>query len=168
MANYPTDGTIDVNLAQNGSTLTAMDGQPLLAEVQCNTGRFVKVSSATTISAYAAVKIDDDGVIAALTTALSGAEPTRVGVCQTDFNSTTLKYGWVWIGSGGGVGSGIKVTVAASCAADVKIGTTITAGTLDDSYTDLVQGLKIVTADGGSGSSIECYAAGEICTNAQD
>lgn len=166
MANYVIDGTCDVNLAQTSTSLTGLDGQPLLTEVQANTGRFVKVKASAAVAQYDCVKIDDDGTIAGLTTAVSGSEPTRCGVAQVAFASAD--YGWVWIGSGGGSGSGIKVTVAANCAADVKIGTTTTAGTLDDSYTDLVQGIKIISSDGGSGSSIECYAAGEICTNCQD
>lgn len=150
------------------TTSTSLGSQPLLTEVPANTGRFVKVKASSAIAQYDCVKIDDDGQAAPLDTTISGAEPTRCGVAQVAIASAS--YGWVWIGSGGGSGSGIKVTVAASCLKDVKLYTTAVAGTLDDdnTATDLIQGLKICTDDGGSGSSIECYAADEIKTNCQD
>ena len=114
-----------------------------------------------------AVKVDNDGQAAALTTAISGSEPTDVGVAQVAFADN--EYGWVWQGPGGGVGSGIKVNVLTLCATDVKLYTTATAGKLDDTATDLIQGLTIVaTNSGGSTAAVECFASQKLSTNAQD
>lgn len=129
-------------------------------------GTWVYGQAQGAIAAYDAVKIDNDGQLIPLTTAISGSEPTAVGVAQVALADN--EYGWVWAGEGGGSGSGIKVTVLASAAAGAKLYTTTTAGSLDDTATDLVQGLTILSTDGGSGSSIECYSPIRLVTNCQD
>lgn len=135
-------------------------------QVLTDQGFFVYGQANGALTVYDAAKVDDDGQLAALTTAISGAEPTAVGIAQVAFADN--EYGWVWRGCGGGSGSGIKVNVLASCAADVKIYTTATAGALDDTATDLIQGLKLVSANGGSTAAVECFAATLLCTNSQD
>lgn len=114
-----------------------------------------------------AVKVDNDGQAAGLTSAISGSEPTDVGIAQVAFADN--EYGWVWQGPGGGVSSGIKVNVLTLCATDVKLYTTGTPGKLDDTATDLIQGLTIVaTNSGGSTAAVECFASQKLSTNAQD
>lgn len=129
-------------------------------------GSWVYVQANGTIAQYDAVKVDHDFQAAALTTTISGSEPTDVAVAQIAFADN--EYGWVWEGPGGGTGLGIKVNVLASCATDVKIYTTATAGKLDDTATDLVQGLMITATNGGSTAAVECYATNKMVTNAQD
>lgn len=150
----------------NYKVTSTTQGFSLLDTTLEREGWFVYGQANGAIAAYAVVKIDDDGQVAELTTAISGAEPTRVGAAQVAYADD--EYGWFFVGPGGGLGKGIKAKVAASCAADVKIGTTATAGVIDDTYTDLVQGVKAVTADGGAGSAVEIYATLPMVTNGQD
>lgn len=147
-------------------TSTVLKDAKLLDLAAHRDGKFVFVQANGAIDQYAAVKIDNDGQASMLTTAISGTEPTAVGVAQVAFADN--EYGWVWVGEGGGSGKGIKVKVAASCATDVKLYTTATAGVLDDTATDLIQGLTIVSTDGGAGSAIECYSPCRLFTNCQD
>lgn len=143
------------------------DQKNRLGAVGQNTeGTWVYGQAQGAIAQYDAVKVDNDGQLIPLTTAVSASEPTAVGVAQVALADN--EYGWVWVGEGGGSGSGIKVNVLASCAAGAKLYTTTTAGSLDDSATDLVQGLTILTADGGSGSAIECFSPIRLVTNCQD
>ncbi len=126
-------------------------------------GEWVYGQANGAISQYSVVKIDNDGQLSQLTTAISGDEPTRVGIAQVALADN--EYGWVWVGCGGGSGSGIKVTALANCAVDVKLYTTTTAGSIDDTATDLIVGLTIVTAPGGSAAAVECYAPTYLYTN---
>lgn len=143
-------------------------GFSLLSTSRQKSGLWVFVKASGTVAQYGAVKIDNDGTAAALTTTLSGSEPTMVGVAQLALVAND--YAWVWVGEGGGTGFGIKVLVAASCATDVKLYTTATAGVLDDanSSVDLIQGLTIVTANGGTQAAVECFSPLRLATNCQD
>lgn len=129
-------------------------------------GEFVYVKASGTIAAYDVVKIDNDGTAAALTTAISAAEPTRVGIAQVALSAN--QYGWVFV-RGGGDGKGIKVNALTLCAADAKLYTTATAGAVDDTATDLIQGLVLVDANPSGGTvATECYAVTYLVTNCQD
>ena len=126
--------------------------------------KYVQANGAITI--YAVVKVDNDGQATALTTAISGVEPTQVGIAQVAFADND--YGWVFVGPGAGTGSGIKVNNLVACAADVKL-YTATAGNVDDTATDLIAGLTLVTANvSGGTTSTECFAATTLATNCQD
>lgn len=128
-------------------------------------GMFQYVQANGAIAVYDAVKVDDDGQAAALTTTISGAEPTAVGLAQVALADN--EYGWVFRGMGGGSGKGIKANLAANCAADVKLYTTATAGVLDDTATDLIENVKAVAAV-TSAAAAEVYAVGLMTTNCQD
>lgn len=124
-----------------------------------NAWQYVQCNSSTAVAVYDAVKVDDDFTIASLTTTISGSEPTAVGVAQIAF--ATSEYGWVLrMGKG-------TVNAAASCAQDVKLYTTGTAGVVDDSATDLISGLKIITTI-TSAAATPFYATEFMCTNNQD
>lgn len=141
-------------------TYTDLKNAKLLDRASHRLGKFVFVQANGAIDQYAAVRIDDDGQATMLTYAVggSGAKPSMVGVAQVA--AADNAYLWVWVGEGGGLGSGIRVKVAASCAAEVKLYTTATAGVLDDASASqsIIAGLSIVVADGGLGSAIECFA----------
>lgn len=129
------------------------------------TFRYVQANGA--IAVYDAVKVDDDGQAALLTTAVSGTEPTLVGFAQVAFADNA--YGWVFIGEGGGSGKGIKVNALTLCAADVKLYTTATGGSIDDTATDLIQGVKLVSTNAAGGTvATEVYAISRMITNSQD
>jgi len=130
-------------------------------------GLFQYVQANGAITAYDAVKVDNDGQANALTTAISGAEPTAVGAAQVAFADN--EYGWVFRGFGGGSGKGIKINVLTLCATDVKLYTTATAGALDDTATDLVQNVMLVSTNAAGGTvATEVYAFGMMTTNCQD
>lgn len=154
---YGLSGRLGVDLDQTSTTQVF----PLGTQEQSNTGatlEYVRASAA--VAQYAVVKIDDDNRIAELTTAISGSEPTRVGVAQVAFASGD--YGWV-------VRKGAcTVLTNAAVAADVKCYTTATAGKIDDDATgsDTIQGLKLTSA-AGSATSATAFAAEFMTTNAE-
>jgi hypothetical protein len=157
-------------VGQNPTNTSTTPEQKIGSISQFENGRYMYVKASAAVAQYACVKIDDDYTIAELTTAISGAEPTKVGVAQVSFAApvvvngvTVYTHGWVFIGPGS-----CSVLVAASCVADVKIGTTTTAGVIDDTYTDLVQGIKLTTNNGGAQAATAAYAACELSTNQQD
>lgn len=140
---------------------TAQFGLGDKIEKDGSTWRYVQANGA--IAQYDCVWIDDDWQASPITYALTGsnAYPSKAGVAQFAF--TDNQYGWVWT-SGGGTGSGIKVSCLTLCAADVKLYTTATAGTLDDTSSSqaLLQGLKIVSTVGGATAATECASCQEI------
>ena len=116
------------------------------------------------IAQYNAVGMDADFEAADLTTTTSGARPTRVGIAQVAFADN--EYGWVPIGPFP-ESAGFKVNGAASCAANVKLYTTGTDGVVDDTATDLIEGLVLTETLVGAGSAT-CEAVKRLCTNCQD
>lgn len=130
-------------------------------------GSWVYVQANGAIAINDAVKVDKDFQASKLTTAVSGAEPTDVGIAQVAFAND--EYGWVFEGPGGGDGSGIKVNALTLCATDVKLYTTATDGAVDDTATDLIQGLMLCSTNATGGTvATECYATQKLVTNCQD
>lgn len=116
---------------------------------------YVKASAA--VAQYALVTISNALIplAAEATTTSIAAAPQKLGIAQVAFASAD--FGWVWRGPGGGVGRGIKCKLAASCALDVLLCTTATAGVVDDAIVDesVVAGLK-------STATITTAAAAEV------
>jgi hypothetical protein len=130
-------------------------------------GLFVYGQANGALTQYDAVKVDNDGQIVQLTTTVSGAEPTAAGATQQSGFSDNY-YGWVWRGLGGGSGLGIKVNALTLCATDVKLYTTATAGAIDDSATDCIQGLTLVSTNAAGGTvATECYSSIPCATNSE-
>lgn len=123
-----------------------------------NTYEYVHANGA--IAAYAACAIDKDGEATELTTAISAARPTSVGVAQVAFADNA--YGWLVR-----MGRNFSVKGAASDVADTKQYTTATAGVVDDAATDLIQGLTITATLTGAGT-VAAHAVTLMCTNCQD
>lgn len=157
MAQHSLDGCIGVDLDATGTSQVFALG---FRQCASDNAIYEYVRADEALAQYAAVKVDDDYECSELTTAISGAEPTRVAVPQVAFADT--EYGYAVV-----CGSG-SVLAAASCAADVKLYTTTTAGVLDDTATDLVQGVKLTATNGGSQAAVAFFAAQEMVTNAQD
>lgn len=106
------------------------------------------------------MKIDNDWTAVEITTAISGDEPTKIGVAQNAIASGERGY-VVTRGPG-------SVLAAASAAADVKVGTTTTAGVIDDTYGDLISGMTLTATNGGSQAATAFFATKEMETNGQD
>jgi hypothetical protein len=122
-----------------------------------NVYKYVKASG--TVAASDAVLIEDDFTVAALTTTNAGSAPTWVGIAQAAM--TANQFGWVLISGTG------TVNVLASCATDVKLYTTATAGALDDTATTLVSGIKISATNGGATAAVACFIATRAGCNMQ-
>lgn len=120
--------------------------------------RYIEADAA--LAAYAATAAEEDFGCAELTTTISGAEPNKVLIPQVAVASGS--FGW---GLETGLGS---VLALASCVEDVKLYTTATAGAIDDTATDLIQGLRLTATNGGSTAATACLATTLMVTNAQD
>lgn len=113
---------------------------------------YVYCSFAAAEGQYEAVGINEDFAAESLTTTLAGAVPMAVGVVQVA--TSAASYAWVLIR---GIG---RVLVAASCAKDVVLYTTATAGVLDDASTTKVVGIRVdttVTSAADSPCSLVTY-----------
>lgn len=110
------------------------------------------------LAAGATVAIREDYGAVELTTTVSGSVPTSVGVPQVAIAND--KYGWAVR-----KGSGFQVLAAASCAADVTLYTTATAGVVDDAATDKISGLRLDATNGGSQALVSASAATFMGTN---
>lgn len=101
----------------------------------------------------------DDFTVENLNTANSGDRPARVV-----WNAVaTVSGDYHWAVSHGGA---FEVKVLASCAADVKLYTTTTAGSMDDTATDLVEGVRLIETATGAGA-YTATATGPCSVNTQ-
>ncbi len=126
-----------------GTVVTAKDNQ-----------EWMKVHAATVITQFDAVGIDENYEASALTKAMAD-DGWAVGFAQVAFADND--FGWVAI-----KGSNINVRVAASCAADVSLYTTSTAGVLDDTSASqtLITGIVMPTLNAtASATNVEVNAA---------
>lgn len=116
------------------------------------------------VSQYAVCQYIETGQADGLTTGdAGGTVPAKVVVPQVEV--THGSYAWA-------VSKGISFSVLAkaNCAADVKLYTTSTKGAVDDDATgtDLVEGLRLNAANGGSTAAVNASAANGMQVNAQD
>ena len=156
---YSISGILGVDLDAESSTQlyplgTVVCGTASTSDLLSAEYMYVRADEA--ITQYQFVKIDDDYECAPLTTTISGAEPTHVGCAQIAF--TANYYGWVAIS---GTFTGL---ISASCAADVKLKTSATAGYIDDAGGDFVNNVKLNTTITAAAAST-CYAVARMTTN---
>ena len=137
------DGTIGVNLGATPSTTSEFT---LGASHTGTDGtKWLYVKSAGAISQYDYVTVDEDMV--ATQGAKAGVDDGHiVAFAQVAFSAAD-EYGWVAL-----AGTGISTNVLGSCAADVALYTSGTAGALDDSSTSQtkIDGVVLVTANASS------------------
>lgn len=156
---YATSGQLGVNLTQLvagtgtnsdrgnqfavGTRVTATDGS-----------EWVYVHAGAAITRYSWVAIDEnfEAVMGTKTLADAGH---NVGFAQVAFSDND--FGWVCVNAPGNQ----SVRVLASCAADVQLYTSATAGALDDTSASqtLIRGVVLVTAATNTASTRECIAA---------
>jgi acetylglutamate kinase len=149
---YVTDGKIGIDLT--ATPANANPGEVLGVKVSTeDAGTFMYVHASGAITQYDAVGIDENYEAAALTKAIAD-DGHMIGFAQVAFDDND--YGWVCVN-----GSNINVRVAASCAADVSLYTTSTAGVLDDTSASQtkIQGITAVAANAtASGTNTEVIA----------
>ena len=127
-------------------------------------GVFVYGQASGAVTQYQIASMPEDFDCAALTTTISGDKPSTVGIAMATLADN--EFGWFAVGPFG-TDSGVSVSALASCAADVKVYTTATAGSIDDTATDLIEGLALSTANGGSTANVACYATQRLVVNSQ-
>lgn len=129
--------------------ITAGKGHALGSRYRTPTAEYVFVKASSAIAQYDVVTYDETSntTVAPLGTA-NDARGDRVGVAPVAIASGS--YGWLQIW---GV---TTMNVLASCAANVRLNTTGTAGSLDDDGTAgsfQVEGIYLTTARGGTNGS---------------
>lgn len=116
------------------------------------------------VTQYQICSVPEDRDCAPLTTTISGDKPQTVGIAMATLADN--QYGWFAVGPFP-TSAAVKVSALASCAANVKVYTTATAGSVDDTATDLIEGLALDTANGGSTADVLCYATQRLVVNSQ-
>lgn len=157
---FVNDGTAGIDLALAEDTVGAW---PLLTMKPASDGNIyqrVRANGALSVGSW--VKVNDDGDATPVTTTITGTEPTAIGVSQIAASDNQ----YLWVVRGGGTFTGLTEDTVA---ANAKVYTTGTAGTVDDdaSGTDLIQGVTVITARTGAGTT-DFFAAGLMVANGQD
>lgn len=154
---YVTDGTLGINLAET-TTGTTTDGAnakfTLGKRVTATDGSvWVYVQAGAAITSAYCVAIDENFQAVHVTTALAAAGHS-IGFAQNAFADND--FGWVCVHAPGN----INIRLAASCAADVQLYTTSTAGVLDDTSASvtLIRGVVAVVAASNTASTREGIA----------
>lgn len=152
--------------------LSSSDGTTAQAQL----GQMINVKGAVymyfiadgAIAAYAACTVQNDYDAEEATTTTSGAKPTLV--CIPQFAVADNEYFWAPIGPFRLREDGsttFKVLAALNCADSVKLYTTATDGTVDDTATDLIAGL-FLTETITTAEAADCMACQMLVTNCQD
>lgn len=147
---YLTDGKIGVDLTKlyTGTTTDGEDAPFTLGERHSGSdnSEWVFVQAGGAITQYDCVTIDENyQAVAAATTATVAGH--MVGFAQVAF--TDNQFGWVALN-----GSNITCRIAGSCAADVQLYLSGTAGVLDDTSTGvLIRGVTAVTTNSTTAAS---------------
>jgi|688.fasta_scaffold02764_18 hypothetical protein len=130
-----------------------------------NVWKYVQADGA--IAQYAIVGLEATNEAVELTSTISGARPTAVGLAQFAFADN--QYGWVLVGpfSVDETGTAFKVLTSAASAVDVIMYTSATAGKVDDGdgSGDKIAGL-VLTESGSSGAgTFKCQSVCRMTTN---
>lgn len=146
---YAIDGTVGVDLSKQVAGNTSDDNNewPLGHTVKAGDGQeWVYVQANGAITQYDCVALDENYQAAAITSTLAKAG-YGIGFAQAAFDDDD--FGWVATR-----GSNITVRVAGSCAADVQLYTSGTAGVLDDTSTGtLIRGVVAITTNSTTAAS---------------
>lgn len=154
---YVTDGKVGIDLTATtaGTTTNGENAVYTLGtRVTASDGSvWVYVQAGAAITQYSWVAIDENFQAVMGTKALADAGH-QVGFAQVAFSDND--FGWVCVHGPGN----ITVRVLASCAADVQLYTTGTAGALDDTSASqtLLRGVVLVTAATNTASTREAIA----------
>jgi hypothetical protein len=148
VSKYTVDGSI-VDLDATSETIEYALG----TTVKGNTNtEWVYVQASGAIAQFDVVGIDENYQAAKITKAMAD-DGFNVGFAQVAF--TDDYYGWVALR-----GTDIGMNVLASCASDVALYTSGTAGSLDDTSTSQtkIDGVVAVTSIGSAATSVEVIA----------
>lgn len=141
-----TTGLLGVDIDATPSSNSS--GHKLGTRVQATDGQeYLYVLAGSAITQYAVVGVDEDFNAYPLTKAMAD-DGWTIGAAQVAFASGD--YGYVATR-----GHNLTIQVKGSCAADVALYTTATAGKLDDTSTSQtkIEGIVLVTANGTATAS---------------
>lgn len=137
-------------------------------EIKGTVYKYLKSGGALAI--YDSCTVSNANVAVAGTTTTSGAKPTLFAIPQFAVAAAD-EYFWAPIGPIASTSfdgsTTFKVNAAASCATDVKLYTTATAGVVDDAATDLIAGLQL-TETITTARAANCIAQCRMVSNCQD
>jgi len=138
---YVISGKIGVDLTATPADTTVPQHTVGQREFGTDGQEWMYIHTATAITQYDAVGIDENYEASALTKAMAD-DGWRIGFAQVA--AADNDYMWVCL-----EGSNVNVRVAGSCAADVSLYTTGTAGVLDDTSASQtkIQGITLVAAN---------------------
>lgn len=161
---FVTGGVVGINLAETtaGTTTNGQNAKFRLGQTVLGSdgSRWLYVQAGAAITQYDCVAIDEDYQAVPMTKALADAGH-QPGFAQVAFSDND--FGWVATHMPGN-GS---VRVAASCAADVQLYTSGTAGVLDDTSASqtIIRGVVLAVAGTSGGvSARECIAVNPSAT----
>lgn len=145
---------VDLDAVVAGTGTSSDQGNQFVVgqTVTSDEGRvYMYVHASAAVSLYDVVGIGEDFEAAPLTKAMAD-DGWMVGVAN-EVALSDNDFGWVCI-----KGSDVEVNVLASCAADVALYTTGTAGKLDDNSTSQtkIDGIVSTEANGTSTSNVTC------------
>ena len=149
---YVTDGTagVDLSATYDGTTTDGQNAPFTLGQrvIGNNGSAWVFVQAGAAITQYSWVAIDENYQAVMGTKALADVGH-QVGFAQVAFDDND--FGWVAVHAPGN----ITVRVLGSCAADVQLYTSGTAGAVDDTSASqtLLRGLVIVSANSTTAAS---------------
>lgn len=135
---FVTDGKIGIDLTATPTT----PEHPLGTRTVATDGQhFVYVQASGAITQYDVVGVDENFQAAAVTKAIVD-DGWEIGTAQVAFADND--YGWIAT-----KGSNLTINVLGSCAADVALYTSATAGSLDDTSASQtkIDGIVLVTAN---------------------
>lgn len=153
------------------ANLTSSDGLIARAglgdEFTSNGATYKYLMADGAITAFSLVGLQNDGEAAMLDTTISGVKPTSCAIPQ--FAVADNEYFWAPVGPFQlkPDGTTFKVRAQTNCAGSVKLYTHATAGTVDDTATDLVAGL-LLTETITTAEDADCIAVQRLVTNCQD
>lgn len=155
---YVTSGQIGINLSETtaGTTTDGADALFTLGQIvsASDSSMWQYVQAGEAIDQYMCVAIDENFQAKKVTTALAAAGH-GIGFAQVAFDDND--FGWVCVHGPGN----INVRLLNSCAADVQLYTSGTAGVLDDTSAGvtLIRGVvAVVAASNTSAGNRECIA----------
>jgi len=150
-------GDLGINLSGTSTTQTFALGTEVSAS-DGNIYRYVKANGALALGA--ACVLDEAEEATETLTANLGAVPASLVFPQVAFADN--EYGWAVIR-----GTNFLVKALTLCAADVRLYTTATAGCVDDTATELIQGLRLNSVVGGVTAATSATAPNGAYVNAE-
>lgn len=153
------DGTIGFDTTNPTTNPVAALGE---TKMGLDRNQYIYVRAAEAITAFSLCLIADSGA-GTVTMSTGGASTVPRAYCVPQVAMANGEYGWAVR-----MGENFTIRTGAACAANVKVYTHATAGTIDDVSTTqtLIQGLQLTVA-AGSATTTTASASIPLCSAAE-